>query len=331
MEEVKSLFKKYRRKLAIEGFLKSLLWGAILGFSINFVFVFLLFVTAVDLIWVSLLTCVLIVGAVTALLYFKKYRPTARRIAERVDRLGLEERMITMVELEKDDSYIAMRQREDAMAQLRAFKSKNLKISLVKIQVVAACAVVLLSSGATTYTAFSLSGAAPSFEDIVDGGTERAQYVEVSYDAGDGGFVLGEVYQLLTAGDDASEVLAVAEDGYMFDKWSDGVTTPSRTDVDVFLSMNLTAEFVLIPTPGDQEPPDDFIDMGQMEGEDSEMPGNLGTAGKYEEHNQVIDGDTYYRDVYQKYYDEAKKILEAGGVVPEEMRKIIETYFGVIL
>lgn len=94
--------------------------------------------------------------------------------------------------------------------------------------------------------------------------------------------------------------------------------------------MQVTAEFLKIPEPGDEMPDDDF-DMGQMEGEDFEMPGNLGVAGKYEDHNQVIDGNTYYRDVYEKYYEDALAILESGGVVPEELRQIIEAYFGVIL
>ena len=331
MEEVKSIFKKYRRQLAAEGWIKSLLCGLILGFSINLIFVLLLFITAVDLIWVSVVTCILTVGVTTALVYFKKFRPTAQKIAERVDRLGLEERMITMIELEHDDSYIAMRQREDAKAQLQKFKEQKLKISVVKAYVVLACAIVLISSGATTYTAFSFSGSAPTFEDMLDDPAGKVELIELSYEAGEGGFVLGEIYQILTPGQNGAEVLAVAEDGYMFDKWSDGVTTPSRTDLNVFLSMHVTAEFIQIPTPEDQVPPDDFIDMGQMEGEDFEMPGNLGTAGKYEEYNQVIDGNTYYRDVYQKYYEEALEILEAGGVVPEEMRELIEAYFGVIL
>lgn len=329
MEEVKSIFKKYRRKLAAEGFLKALLWGAVSGFAVNLIFVAVLFVTAVDLVWVSALTCVLIVAATTAALYFKKYRPTARSVAERVDKLGLEERLITMVELENDDSYIAMRQREDAKAALKSFQNKHLKISVLGRNVALAVSVAAVSVFATTYTALSMAGAAPSFDEIVEG-TEPPQYVELSYEAAEGGFVTGNIYQLLAAGEDGSEVMAVADDGYVFDKWSDGVATPARTDTEVAVSMQVTAEFLKIPEPGDEMPDDDF-DMGQMEGEDFEMPGNLGVAGKYEDHNQVIDGNTYYRDVYEKYYEDALAILESGGVVPEELRQIIEAYFGVIL
>lgn len=331
MEEIRSIFKKYKNRLVFEGVLKSLLWGAVIGFAVNLIFVAILFITAVDLIWVSAVTCAVIVAATMLILYFKKYRPTAQKIAERVDLLGLEERLITMVELENDDSYIAMRQREDAKAALSRVQGKGLKISLHGRNIALAAIVTVVSLAATAYTSMSLAGGAPSFGDMIDSGAGQVEYVEISYDAGDGGFVTGEIYQMLTAGEDASEVMAVAEDGYMFDKWSDGVTTPARKDTEVFMSMQVTAEFTEIPEPNDQVPPDDDIDMGQMEGDSSEMPGNIGVAGKYEEYNQVIDGNTYYRDVYQKYYDDALAILEAGGVVPDAMRQIIEAYFGVIL
>ena len=291
MEEIRSIFKKYKNRLVFEGVLKSLLWGAVIGFAVNLIFVAILFITAVDLIWVSAVTCAVIVAATMLILYFKKYRPTAQKIAERVDLLGLEER-----------------QREDAKAALSRVQGKGLKISLHGRNIALAAIVTVVSLAATAYTSMSLAGAAPSFGDMIDSGAGQVEYVEISYDAGDGGFVTGEIYQMLTAGEDASEVMAVAEDGYMFDKWSDGVTTPARKDTEVFMSMQVTAEFTEIPEPNDQVPPDDDIDMGQMEGDSSEMPGNIGVAGKYEEYNQVIDGNTYYRDVYQKYYDDALAI-----------------------
>ena len=63
MEEIRSIFKKYKNRLVFEGVLKSLLWGAVIGFAVNLIFVAILFITAVDLIWVSAVTCAVIVAA----------------------------------------------------------------------------------------------------------------------------------------------------------------------------------------------------------------------------------------------------------------------------
>ena len=60
------------------------------------------------------------------------------------------------------------------------------------------------------------------------------------------------------------------------------------------------------------------------------MPEGGGAGGKYKEYNQVIDGETYYRDVYQEYYEQAMQILSEGGVVPEYIRIIIQNYFDAI-
>ena len=43
-----------------------------------------------------------------------------------------------------------------------------------------------------------------------------------------------------------------------------------------------------------------------------------------------IDGDTYYRDVYEHYYEDLLKILEEREDISDEMREIIEAYFNII-
>lgn len=45
--------------------------------------------------------------------------------------------------------------------------------------------------------------------------------------ADEGGRVEDAAIQIIPKGGDCEEVLAVADDGYVFDIWSDGVTTPT--------------------------------------------------------------------------------------------------------
>lgn len=65
----------------------------------------------------------------------------------------------------------------------------------------------------------------------------------LKYAAGEGGGVTGETEQVVKEGEDGSTVTAVADFGYKFVKWSDGVTTAERTDRQVDGDVTVTAEF----------------------------------------------------------------------------------------
>ncbi len=67
---------------------------------------------------------------------------------------------------------------------------------------------------------------------------------KLNYEAGYGGKIEGEEYQEVAEGRNASTVKAVSiADSYVFVKWSDGVTTAERTDLNVTENINVTAEF----------------------------------------------------------------------------------------
>ena len=125
-------------------------------------------------------------------------------------------------------------------------------------------------------------------------------------------------------------MVAVADDGYVFDIWSDGVTTPERTDKNVTQSMTVYALFIEIDeNAAESEEMEDDLEMDMDFDSDVQMPVS-GAGGKYEEHNQIIDGETYYRDVYEEYYEQAMQILSEGGVVPDYSRVIIQKSFEAI-
>ncbi len=65
----------------------------------------------------------------------------------------------------------------------------------------------------------------------------------LKYAAGEGGGVTGETEQIVEEGKDGSTVTAVADFGYKFVKWSDGVTTAERADREVSGDITVTAEF----------------------------------------------------------------------------------------
>lgn len=66
---------------------------------------------------------------------------------------------------------------------------------------------------------------------------------DASYAAGPGGTVSGTTFQVLSPGQNATPVTAVPNAGWRFVRWSDGVTTASRTDTNVTANISVTAQF----------------------------------------------------------------------------------------
>lgn len=329
MNEYNEILKKYRKSLAKEGFIKALIWGCIIGFSAMTVLAVLFYCIGAPLVWLAPVIGIALILAGTAVLYFAKYRPTLKQVAERTDMLGLKERVITMVEMEGDTSYMAVRQREDTAVQLQKFSNRKLKLQIMLVPLIIACLLALLGISSTTVSAMSVSGAVPGIDELLPDSSEETSLVQVMYMEEGGGHIEGEPVQIVSAGGDCTEVVAVADDGYVFDIWSDGVTTPERTDKNVVQSMMVFALFIELGDDTAGEEMDDDIDIDMDFDSEEQMPAS-GAGGKYEEHNQVIDGETYYRDVYQEYYEQAMQILSAGGVVPEYIRIIIQNYFDAI-
>ncbi|WP_167958174.1 immunoglobulin-like domain-containing protein [Anaerosporobacter faecicola] len=67
--------------------------------------------------------------------------------------------------------------------------------------------------------------------------------VTLTYTASEGGYIEGEAVQVVGKGTSGSEVRAVASGSSIFVKWSDDVTTASRTDTNVMENKSVTAIF----------------------------------------------------------------------------------------
>ncbi|MBS3974665.1 MAG: cell wall-binding repeat-containing protein [Actinobacteria bacterium] len=68
----------------------------------------------------------------------------------------------------------------------------------------------------------------------------------LTYTAGPGGTISGATTQTVTPGADGTAVTAVPNAGFRFVRWSDGRTTPSRTDTSVIANVSVTAQFARI-------------------------------------------------------------------------------------
>jgi hypothetical protein len=65
----------------------------------------------------------------------------------------------------------------------------------------------------------------------------------LTYIAGDNGSITGDTTQTVEEGEDGTTVTAIANSGYRFSKWSDGVATANRTDMNINSNITVTAQF----------------------------------------------------------------------------------------
>ncbi len=337
--DVKELFDKYYSRLAREGMLKALFCGLIVGFAVNFAVAFTAWYYGWNGLWWALGAWVVVTAAATPIFYTKKFKPSAKEVAERLDRLGLEERMITMTEFIGEESYIMQKQREDAQVTMKKIEPKRIRFKFPKAIIIVLAVAFVLGSGMTTVSGLVEGGIVKPgkevFEEILP--EPDVDYVTITYVVAEGeGLIEGDDIQIIEKGGSTVEIIAVADDGFAFVEWSDGIKDPNRSEFGVEEDLILEATFAPI---GEGE--------GEGEGEagQGDEPGksdkpteeegepNNGANGAYEENNMIKDGNTYYRDLLESggYYEEAMKWLESAENIPDELREFIQTYFEVIV
>lgn len=375
----KNFFEKHYKSVRREGIFKSALYGLLIGSGVNFLVALAEWIFDFGSIWIAIGVGVAVTVISGIILYFLKFSPKDYDIARRVDRLGLEERLVTMLELQNDDSYIATLQREDAKRQLGGISDKRIKLHFSKPVIALTIISMLLGISMTTVVGLTQNDIIPPALEIVNPEDPMSQYVSVSYIVEEGGEIIGEQDQLIFPGSDASTVVAMPEDGWMFMGWDDGEESPERTDKNITENVEFVAIFVELsegegieggdgggddgapsdgegdqaqdaPTSGgsgdsdnDAAEDSDSNNDGKDDNNDSNQEGQdgnsssgstgadgIGGNGKWEDSNQFIDGNTYYKDQLEMYYQWAKEIFEQNGEIPPELREFFEKYFDSI-
>ena len=343
--DVKELFDKYYSRLAREGMLKALFCGLIVGFAVNFAVAFTAWYYGWNGLWWALGAWVVVTAATTPIFYTKKFKPSAKEVAERLDRLGLEERMITMTEFIGEESYIMQKQREDAQVTMNKIEPKRIRFRIPKVILILLPIAFVLGSGMTTVSGLVEGGIIKPgkevFEEILP--EPDVDYVTITYVVAEGeGLIEGDDIQIIEKGGSTVEIIAVADDGYAFVEWSDGIKDPNRSEFAVEEDLILEATFAPI---GEGEGEGEGEGGGEGQAGQGDEPGksdkpseeegepNNGANGAYEENNMIKDGNTYYRDLLESggYYEEAMKWLESAEDLPPELREFIQTYFEVIV
>lgn len=360
------VFKKYYSRLAKEGWLKALLCGFVTGLAVAAVAALVFwFVAFKEGLWVVLAILVAATAGATMVFYYARFRPTAKSIARRVDKLGLEERLVTMLELENDDSYMALKQREDTIAAVNSFSASGIRIAFASVSLVVALVVAgVFGLGTTTVSALYYADVIPSGAELLQGDPEAPLTFELSYtvassEAGTIYYYTGswiglekvdttENKIIVEEGSDGPAVIVQPADGYSFAGWSDGVVSPYRQDLNVSGDISVVANFEEVEDvdfnddessstsqtgngEGDSDP--DGPPGENSQNSDSQLPSDndnqsAGSTGNRDEANmQVDDGQTYIGDVYDYAYEEAMGNVTSSTDLPDYVKQIVSDYY----
>ena len=342
-------FRKHQNRLKIEAILKAALCGITAGFGNSAIMAAVLWFTGFDFLWFLLPILAVVVGAAAAVVfYFSLFKPSVVDSARRLDRMGLQERMVTMIELRDDDSCLAKLQRADAEAALKSVDKKQIPFKIKRGLIIPAIVAVVLAFALTILCALSAFGIIVGGDEIIDSLTDGPEnYVTINYEAEDGGIIDGEEEQIIVVGTDCTTVTAVADDGYMFKEWSDGLKEPTRQDISMTESVTFYAVFIGLSDEDGEEgengqqgdqPSDQPGDSSGQQG-DEEAPGGDGefnpdansAGGKRKPNNQVIDGNTYYREVLEYYQELAQEQMNSeDSELSDEELDLIKQYLGVV-
>lgn len=330
-------------------------------------------------------------------LYFKKFKYTEIQLAKKIDDLGLEERVLTMIELKDDNSFIAKKQKEDTLNVLKTVEANNLKGKYKKQSFLSIFSTTLAS------LVIALSLMFPNIKETIIAHGEPKYTIEVSAEGF--GFVIDyskyenqslinavskkqeqdqidrinnkeivELKQFPTAfsnrisvnyrcfedidatmvldganfedisyrikSDEIHILMALPYKGYVFIGWSDGCVSPFR-EIDNY-STDLIALFDEVSSVGEdlpdkqKEPGDkDRSDGGESDGIGPEGNGtgktnnddNWGDGAKGSPANQVINGETYYGDIFNQSYQEAVERIKNDTNLTDAQKKAITDYF----
>lgn len=241
-----------------------------------------------------------------------------------------------MTELDGDESYIAKRQREDAINSLKSISEKLLKIVISIPMALVLGISTILGGGMTTVAALSSAG-------VIDNGTriidviknEKPALYTIEYSVEGDGEIEGDIIQNIESGKNGSLVEAVPLDGYVFSGWSDGYKSPIRCELEVKEDLHLVALFTeLEDNDGegdggeDGDSPDSDVPIEPTKGDGSqdtdEDNENTAGGGGTDETNKFGNGEKDYRDFWDSAKNDATKGTEGKD---SDTKNTVDDYF----
>lgn len=354
------VFKKYQKRLARIGMCKAAAVGLAFAF---FAFgaaalIAALFKAGVPVIlWISCVAFAAVFAASLPLLYIKRFRPTEKAVAKRLDALGLEERSITLYECKDDHSGMAELQRQDAKCKVSSVPERLLKYSIALPVALLLLIGVAFAAGMTTA---SVIAAVTTHNETESQAEEEKSVVEstftVTYKVHEEGTgtIEGLTVQTVRKGGFTEEVTAVPANGYRFAEWVNEALVPFANQNNPRSEVNVRGDLVVYarfeksapqssddedvggeiesdkndhekddPDRGENDPQEPGQSEGSQEGDGNAGGGSDAGSGN----NNVIDGTQDYKENFDR--EKFEKEL-ADRDIPDELKDILGDYYDTL-
>ncbi len=352
--------KKFRQRIVRNALIKTFLCAAVIACGVLIVSALASWIFGFQAgIWLSVGLFVGSFAAAFTLFYLFKFRPSDKDVARAVDSLGLEERLVTMMELEGDESYIARIQRADAKAALAKADHTLLKVTASVALLVAVGVSAVFGIGALTVDSLYSAGVIPSAVALAETHKTNSRSFTLKYNAKSGGKIyylvdgaLGDEVEdaiVVAQGEDAPAIIAYPDNGYVFTGWSDGKYDPYRQERAVANSLSLNATFEKVSLAPDlledgdpnsdsnnnnnnnnNNPPPNDMPPDDGDGDGDNFQNAPDGSGQASDNNMVNNGSTYYGDEYDGAYNDTLDRLGDGSDIPDNLQGGINDYMGSI-
>lgn len=343
MQNIDNILQQYKIRLNRERWIKSALFGIFTGSCIAILCALICWIFGIKLLWIYILTFVATITATTVIYYFCKFKSSRSKLASRIDALGLEERVLTMTQLEGNNSYIACRQREDTIKSLQKFNASSIKIIIPSLMIIICCVTLILGISVVTVSMMSNISLIDLIRDHHKPVLSNFFHLIYSVNDSNKGIVYGNLEQTVKDAENGSIVQAVAMDGYVFVGWSDGYENATRIDKNIKKDIFVNAIFIAIEENEEQDKTleeqqetnpnggnsnyTDFNNQGNPINGAGNGRGDGAGAGSDNASNQVIDGSTYYGDEYGSSLSDAQDGVGSNNNLSNNEKDVIGDYF----
>ena len=137
----------FKRKMYLNSIVNSILYGLINSFILSTILIIILYIFRVKNNLITLTCFGSLFVIFTLISYFKFFKVTKESTARTLDKLGLDERVITMIEFKDEDSDYIILQREDTLKRLKNVSVKEIKVKIQKFSLLILCFSLLIFTG----------------------------------------------------------------------------------------------------------------------------------------------------------------------------------------
>ncbi len=361
------ILNKYKKRLIILGLFKAFLIALIPSFISMGVISLISYFCNASLSFIIILTLSIglsLLLILTIAIFFKFFYPNNKKLYSQLDKMGLEERLITLKEIENDNSLFADLLKKDVDEKLKNLPVKSIRFVFPIQVIIMIIFSFIFASSFMTYSVIASTSIDP-IQNQEEKEENETEYFIVNYGVLDEkqGTIEGLASQKVKKGGYTKQVKAVPFEGYVFYAWTNldlipiGNQEATRMDLNIQDNMDIVAIFQKkeddendqnmdspSENPDDKEGNEDTskndkedTDNKDEEDDSNKKPDSSGgkvdgndqdDVGEGRDDNSVIDGTKDYQDDFDR--EKADQDLSDDLSIPDDLKDLLGDYYDIL-